>query len=202
MGYIVPLYLNVHSDNNTAQNERRFNLNANNEPNNVAPMVLDYIQVYGNNMKTWNNLYPKICAYKNLELAYKKARKGKTSRRYVVEFEENLKANLTMLKSELETFTYLPSPLTTFVIRDPKTRKISASHFRDRVIHHALCNIIAPIFEREFIHTSFANQKGKGTHLAIKTFEKFQKQSHYVNERNKISRERERHICKTSVNTP
>ena len=44
MGYIVPLYLNVHSDNNAAQNGRRFNLNANNEPNNVAPMVLAYAQ--------------------------------------------------------------------------------------------------------------------------------------------------------------
>lgn len=77
------------------------------------------------------------------------------------------------LKYELETFTYSPAPLTTFIIRDPKIRRISASHFRDRVVHHALCNVIAPIFEKDFIYDSFANQKGKGTHLAIKRIEKF-----------------------------
>ena len=92
---------------------------------------------------------------------------------YVIAFEANLESNLKELKHELETFTYSPSPLTTFVIRDPKTRKISASHFRDRVVHHALCNVIEPILSKDFIYDSFANQKGKGTHLAMKRFEKF-----------------------------
>ena len=55
----------------------------------------------------------------------------------------------------------------------PKTRKRSAPSFRDRVVHHALCNIIAPILERNFIHDSFANQTGKGTHRAIRRFEHF-----------------------------
>ncbi len=137
-------------------------------------MALTYTpRIHGNSMKTYNNLYSKLCSYENLELAHKKARKGKTRRNYVIEFEANLDANLKQLKLELETFTYSPAPLTTFVIRDPKTRTISASHFRDRVIHHALCNIISPILEKEFIHDSFANQKGKGTHKAIKRFEEF-----------------------------
>lgn len=106
-------------------------------------------------------------------MAHRKARKGKTLRNYVMEFEANLDSNLKQLKHELETFTYSPAPLTTFVIRDPKTRTISASHFRDRVIHHALCNIMGPILEGGFIHDSFANQKEKGTHKAILRFEKF-----------------------------
>lgn len=92
---------------------------------------------------------------------------------YVIAFESELENNLKALKHELEAFTYAPSPLTTFVIRDPKTRKISASHFRDRVVHHALCNVIEPILSKDFVYDSFANQKGKGTHLAIKRFEKF-----------------------------
>ena len=124
-------------------------------------------------METHSNLYPKLCSNENLELAYKKARAGKTLKEYVIEFEANLDRNLKQLKNELETFTYSPAPLRTFIIRDPKTRKISASHFRDRVIHHALCNVIGPILEKEFIHDSFANQKGKGTHKAILRFEKF-----------------------------
>ncbi len=124
-------------------------------------------------MITYTNLYNTIYSYENLQLAWRKARKGKTLKDYVIEFEEDLENNLMKLQDELRTFTYAPSPLTTFIIKDPKTRKISASHFRDRVVHHALCNVIAPIFERHFIYDSFANQKRKGTHIAIRRFEKF-----------------------------
>jgi len=118
-------------------------------------------------------LYSQLCSYENLELAFKKARERKTLKPYVIEFESDLESNLRQLEHELKTFTYLPSPLDVFIVRDPKTRKISASHFRDRVIHHALCNIITSIFDKDFIHDSFANQKGKGTHPAIKRFEQF-----------------------------
>ncbi len=128
-------------------------------------------------MKRYGNLYSQLCSYENLELAFKKARKRKTMKDYVIEFESNLETNLNQLKHELETFTYSPNPLTTFIVRDPKTRKISASHFRDRVVHHALCNIIEPIFEKRFIHDSFANQKSKGTHSAIRRFEKFMRKT-------------------------
>ncbi|NYZ76962.1 hypothetical protein H0O02_01455, partial [Candidatus Micrarchaeota archaeon] len=124
-------------------------------------------------MKRYGNLYSQLCSYENLELAFKRARKRKTLKDYVIEFEADLENNLKQLKHELENFTYFPRPLTTFIVKDPKTRKISASHFRDRVVHHALCIIIEPIFEKCFIHDSFANQKGKGTHAAIRRFEKF-----------------------------
>lgn len=124
-------------------------------------------------MKTYGNLYRRLCSYENLELAFNRARKGKTQKDYVIEFGSELDANIKQLKYELETFTYSPAPLTTFIISDPKTREISASHFRDRVVHHALCNVISPIFEKDFIYDSFANQKGKGTHTAIGRFERF-----------------------------
>lgn len=124
-------------------------------------------------MKTYKDLYSQLCSYENLELAFKKARKRKTGKEYVIEFEVDLEKNLLQLKQELETFTYRPAPLTLFTIKDPKTRRISASHFRDRVIHHAICNVIEPIFEKCFIHDSFANRKGKGTHAAILRFEHF-----------------------------
>lgn len=124
-------------------------------------------------MKTHANLYPALCSYENLELAFKRARKRKTLKDYVIEFESDLENSLRRLKNELETFTYSPSPLTTFIVRDPKTRRISASHFRERVVHHAICNMIQPIFERDFIYDSFANQKNKGVHIAIKRLERF-----------------------------
>ncbi len=126
-------------------------------------------------MKTYNNLYKHLYSYWNLKWAYQKARKGKTKKDYVIKFEENLKQNLFQLRFELLTFSYQPQPLKPFVIRDPKTRKICKSLFRDRVIHHALCNIIEPVFEKTFILDSYANQKGKGTMKAVQRFDCFKR---------------------------
>jgi retron-type reverse transcriptase len=127
----------------------------------------------GFTMKTSNNLYEKTHSLDNLRLAFNKARKGKSKKNYVIEFEANLENELLKLKQELETLTYKPKPLKIFIIRDPKTRRISVSHFRDRVVHHALCNIIEPIFDKTFICDSCANRKKKGTSYAMKRFDKF-----------------------------
>ena len=124
---------------------------------------------------TQEYLYAQLCSYENLELAYEKARKRKTFKRYVILFEENLKENLLQLRHELLSKTYRPQPLKTFILRDPKTRKISRSEFRDRVVHHAICNIIEPIFEKCFIYDSYANRAGKGTHQAIQRFDSFKR---------------------------
>ena len=124
-------------------------------------------------MKTYKNLYPQLCSYDNLFLAYKKARKRKTKKEYVIEFERNLNHNLSELRMELLFHSYRPQPLTNFIIYDPKTRKISKSSFRDRIVHPALCNILEPIFEKRFIYDSYANRKNKGTLAAIKRYDYF-----------------------------
>ncbi|MFH1359077.1 MAG: reverse transcriptase domain-containing protein [archaeon] len=119
------------------------------------------------------DLYTQIYDLKNLILAYKKARKGKTKKFYIQKFEENLAYNLKLLHDELKNQTYYPRQLKTFILKDPKTRKISKSAFRDRVVHHGLYNLLEPIFEPIFIYDSCANRKNKGTLFAIKRFEKF-----------------------------
>ncbi|MDP3734536.1 MAG: reverse transcriptase domain-containing protein [Nanoarchaeota archaeon] len=121
------------------------------------------------------SLFDQLCHYDNLYLAYWKARKGKTQRKYVLDFEEKLQENLLRLQQELQSQTYHPKPLETFILRDPKTRKISKSDFRDRVVHHALCNIIEPLFEKGFIYDSYANRIGKGTLKAVQRFDEFKR---------------------------
>ena len=124
-------------------------------------------------METYRNLYQALCSHENLRAAFLNASKGKTQNDYVTSFEKNLENNLYALQWELLTHTYKPRPLAIFTVRDPKTRKISASDFRDRVVHHAVCNIVGPIFESRFICDTFANRKGKGTLAALNRFQYF-----------------------------
>src|SRR3989344_4509222 len=130
---------------------------------------------FGYKIEQKDDIFCQIVSYKNLYSAYEKARAGKILRFYVIEFEKDLKQNILDLQSELIFHTYKPRPLTTFIISDPKTRKISKSDFRDRIIHHAICNIIEPIFDKSFIFDSYANRKGKGTLAAVKRLQVFQR---------------------------
>ena len=124
-------------------------------------------------MKTYTNLYKEVYSMGNLTLAWRKARKGKTSRQDVIDFDKNIEKNLLILHNELKNKTYVPKKLINFILRDPKTRKISKADFRDRVVHHSLMNIIASLFEKTFIYDSCAGRIGKGTIFALQRFEKF-----------------------------
>lgn len=124
-------------------------------------------------MKTFRNLFQRLCSFENLQLAFQKAKKRKAKKAYVQAFEKNLANELYALQWELLTGIYSPAPLKTFTVRDPKTRKISSSHFRDRVVHHAICNVIEPIFEPRFIYDTFANRKGKGTSGTLERADQF-----------------------------
>ena len=131
-------------------------------------------------MKTVKNLYPKIYSFDNLLLASKKAQKGKRYKNNVTAFHFKLEENLLLLQQELHNKTYLPGNYRTFQIYDPKERMISAAPYRDRVVHHALCNIIEPIFDKIFIYDSYANRKGKGTHKAIERYQQYARKYPYV----------------------
>ena len=102
-------------------------------------------------MKTYKNLYPQVYDFANLYLAYRQARLGKRDRVAVASFEFDLERNLFILQTELQTHTYKPGEYTNFYIHEPKRRLVSAAPFRDRVVHHALCNVIEPIWEARFI---------------------------------------------------
>ncbi len=112
--------------------------------------------------------------------AAKKAQKGKRFRENVLEFNYNLELELEKIKTGLESKTYIPGKYKTFTIVEPKPRLISAAPYRDRVVHHALCNIITPIFERTLIADTYANRLGFGTHRALRRFTEFARSSHYI----------------------
>lgn len=99
--------------------------------------------------------------------AYRKAAKGKRGLPPAAGFEHQVADRLIDLQTQLRQKCYRPGSYTHFIIHEPKRRKISAAPFRDRVVHHALCNVIEPIFDARFISHSYANRIGKGTHRAL-----------------------------------
>ena len=131
-------------------------------------------------MKTYGELYSQICSFENLWRAADQAQKGKRSQYSVSQFNFHRGREIFQLQEELMTQTYQPGKYHEFTIYEPKKRLISAAPYRDRVVHHALCNVIEPIFERTFIFDSYACRVGKGTHRAVDRFTQFSQKNRYV----------------------
>lgn len=131
-------------------------------------------------MKRTGDLWDRLTSFEHLLASYRQAARAKRYSRSALAFSENLEENLIELKQELRSATYVPGPYRTFQIYRPKPRLISAAPFRDRVVHHAICGVIEPVFERGFIENSYACRMGKGTHRAMERFHTFQRQGGYL----------------------
>jgi retron-type reverse transcriptase len=117
-------------------------------------------------MKRYDGLWEQVIAWENLLLAARKARRGKRGRAEVMHFEFQREAELLRLQAELSGGTYQPGAFRSHWIVRPKRRLISAAPYRDRVVHHALMNVLEPILDRHFHPHSYACRHGKGTHAA------------------------------------
>lgn len=124
-------------------------------------------------MKRYGNLFETFVSYENLYYAYRKSVKGTGKTKDVCLFIYSFEKELLMLQNELISGTYIPKPYHYFRIYEPKERVISVASFRDRVVHHAIVNVLEPIFERIFIFNSFATRKNKGTHKALEIAQKY-----------------------------
>ncbi len=105
--------------------------------------------------------------------AYLDTRKNKRNTVNQLRFELDYEQQLFALHDEIVARTYKPQRSICFITRDPVQREIFAAGFRDRVIHHLLCNDIAPLFEKIFINDSYSCRKGKGTHYGVSRIRRF-----------------------------
>ncbi len=131
-------------------------------------------------MKKHTDLYARVYGWSDLLQAWRKARRGKRGRPSVASFELRAAEHLLDLQRLLRKKQYRPGFYDSFYVHDPKCRLISAAPFRDRVVHHALCAVMEPIFERRFIHDSYANRQGRGTHAALDRAQFFARKHRYV----------------------
>ena len=121
-------------------------------------------------------LYDQFCSFENLHEAYCRTRAGKRYRDYALRFGRNAEGHLLELRRDLVGQTYRHGQYRTMVVADSKKRLIKVAPFRDRIVHHALCRVIEPVFERGFIYDSYACRIGKGTHRALERLRGFLRQ--------------------------
>lgn len=131
-------------------------------------------------MRRRRGLWHEVVSLENLHRAAWAALRGKRARPSVTAFFVDLETNLLALQRDLAFGGYFPGTYRSFWICDPKLRLISAAPFPDRVVHHALVQVIEPLFERRFIFHSFASRRGKGTHLARRQFVEWARSSRHV----------------------
>jgi retron-type reverse transcriptase len=120
-------------------------------------------------MKRIGNLYEQICSLKNLYEADDKAQKGKASRYGVVLHNQNREGNLLVLQDLLLGKTYRTSTYEIFTIYEPKERLVyRLPYFPDRITHHAIMNVLEPIFVKTFTADTYSCIKTRGIHHLLR----------------------------------
>lgn len=119
-------------------------------------------------MKRYGNLYSQICSIPNLELADERARVGKRHQYGVIRHDRNRDGNIHHLHDLLTSKTYHTSNYTISTIYDPKERTVyKLPYFPDRITHHAVMNVMKPIFVSTFTRDTYSCIEGRGTHSAV-----------------------------------
>lgn len=121
-------------------------------------------------MKRYGNLYDKICNIENIKLAHKNARKGKTHYKEVKEVDANIDYYCELIREMLVTETFVNSPYEVFIKNDKgKEREIyKLPYFPDRIVHHAIVQVVETIWKGTLIADTYQSIKGRGLHKAIK----------------------------------
>ncbi len=114
------------------------------------------------------------------DLAFYRVLRGKRSPETTGDIFRDLESELARLHAELADGSYRPGDYRSFCIHKPKERLISAAPLRDRIVHHAVMAVLEPVFERRFIHHSYACRTGKGTHKALRQFVRWGRETRYA----------------------
>lgn len=124
-------------------------------------------------MKRFGNLYERICSVENLNLADKIARKGKSKQHGVMVHDRNRESNIKDLHESLLNKTFRTSQYKTFNVYEPKERKVFClPYYPDRIVHHAVMNVLEPVFVSVFTADTYSCIKGKGIHAAAEAIKK------------------------------
>lgn len=131
-------------------------------------------------MKQANSSYEQFTSFENLYIAWKKARKGKRKIVAVMQFEQQLEEQLLALQYRLRQGIFEFSPYRSFTLYEPVERLVCAAPFPDRVVHHAMMNLLEPLMEQRLIPHTYACRKDKGTHVALHVLQRKLKKAQWI----------------------
>ncbi len=118
-----------------------------------------------------HDLFGRIANFESLRQAALRAARGKRRTPAAAAFLARLEPEILALTRELQAEAWQPGAYTVIELKRPVARRISAAPFRDRVVHHAVCGVVQPIFERGFVDDTYANRVGRGSHAAVARYE-------------------------------
>jgi len=132
-------------------------------------------------MRRHGNLWAQIISLDNIRFAHEKAIKGKSKMKSVIKFNKDIEGNLVEIKDILEQKTFTTSKYHEKTVYEPKKRIIYVLPFSpDRIVQHALMNVLEPILEKFFIYDSYACRTGKGVHAGSRKTMEFVRRNKYV----------------------
>lgn len=123
--------------------------------------------------------FDQVTSFRNLMEAARLTLRGHRYKPAAARFWFDLETEVLRLQEELTTGVWQPRPYRVFTIYELKPRQICASDLRDRVVHHAICRVLDPVFERRLIEDTYACRRGKGSHAAVKRAQVFSRRSDY-----------------------
>ena len=132
--------------------------------------------------KRYRNLIDRVADPDNLRAAYQQAARGRRNSAGYLKFKEHEAAWLDKLRRDILDQSYRPGKPRVFWVYKPKPRPITAAPFQDRVVQHALCNVIGPIFEAGMMPQAYACRKGRGSHGAAVRTQSLMRQIHRLGE--------------------
>lgn len=124
-------------------------------------------------MKRYGNLWAKICDRSNVELAAELAVKGKRRTKARELFLQDREHRIDEILKSLQNETYKFSPLHSFKVFEPKERHIHSPQFYpDKILHHAIMNVVKPLFLEKMTADTYGSIKGRGVKLAATKIQK------------------------------
>lgn len=121
-------------------------------------------------MKRLGNVWDDIISLDNIKLAHQKAKKGKAHYKEVQEFEQNSEHYCKLIQEMLINKTFTTSQYKIQEIFDGRKQRVvhKLPYFPDRVIHHALFNVIGDTLHNSLIRDTFQSIPNRGTSDAAK----------------------------------
>lgn len=119
------------------------------------------------------SLFEEIISLPNLFAAWREFSHDKKKKKDVLAFAPDTEEQIFLLHDELKDGRYRHGGYESFMVSDPKPRRIHKASVRDRLLHHAVHRVLYPYFDKIFIYDSYSSRKNKGTHVAIRRFRDF-----------------------------